>query len=79
MLGQQGVGDLRLDGVLVADDAVEQPLTRAQSANQIVAHLVADGARMVAGGLEFLERAGTGHRDDTPGAGDARPLGVGTR
>ena len=56
---------LRLDRVLVADDAREQRLAGAQARDHVVAQLVLHGPVAVAGGLELAQGAGAGHRGDS--------------
>ncbi len=42
------VGELRQDGVVVADDTFEQRLSRAKSGQQVAAHLLLDGLALMA-------------------------------
>ena len=53
--GEQGVHQAGDDGGVVADDAGKQLLTGAEHADQIVAHLVLDGLRPVAGRFQLAQ------------------------
>ena len=56
---EDGIDDLRLDGVLVADDAREEWGAGAKPGDQIGAQLLLDAAGTVAGGLELPKGSGT--------------------
>src|SRR4029079_9144683 len=49
------VDDLRHDGLLVADDALEERSPFTQPQDQVLAHLGLDGARLPAALLQFTE------------------------
>ena len=54
--GEQGVGELRHDRVLVADDAVEERLPGSQPGDDVVADLLLDRARLPPGGPQLADR-----------------------
>ena len=59
--GEQRVRELRHDGVLVTDDAVDERLAREQLAHRVGAELLLDRPRHPAAAAKFSESCGTGH------------------
>ena len=66
--GDQRVLELREDGVLVADHAVDELLALGDPRDRVGAHLFFDGPRNPAAGPELAEGSGTRHRA-TPSRG----------
>jgi hypothetical protein len=58
--GEDGVDDLGLDGVFIAGDAGEEGLAFAEALDEVVAELVFDRARGIAGVSERAEGNGGG-------------------
>ena len=65
--GEDGVLDLRDDGLFIADDAGEDVFARAHLANQVLAHLLLDGEHPVAALAELADGGGTGGRSGHAG------------
>ncbi len=60
MFGQDGVDDLRDDGIAVTDDAGEEVLITFKASNDVFAEFVLNGKRLVAAGFELAHGAGLG-------------------
>src|SRR5262249_59358552 len=58
---QDGVLHLRNDGVVVAEDAVEDRLPRLELADEVAPHLLLDADDLVTAGFELAEGAWSGH------------------
>ena len=63
--GEQGVLELRQDGVLVADHALDQRPALADPRQRVRAHLFLHGARDPAAGLELTQGSGTRHQGNS--------------
>src|SRR5262249_23675795 len=57
MSGEQRVLDLGDDGVVVADEPGQQPLTTGQTRERVATHLLAHGTHLITGCLQLAECA----------------------
>ena len=58
---EERVLELRQDGVVVADDAVDDGLALRDARHRVVAHLLLDGSRHPAACSQLAKGAGSGH------------------
>ena len=75
MAGEQRVLELRQDGVLVADHAVDERLARRDPGDGVGAHLFLDRARDPSTRPQLTERAGSAHGGERT-SGSRAPTGV---
>ena len=61
MAGEQRVRELRHDGVVVTDDAVDERLAGRERTHGVGADLFLDGTRLPTAGAQLSERCGTAH------------------
>ena len=75
--GEQRVGELRDDGVVVADHAVDERLALGEGARRVGADLVLDRSRHPTAGAQLSERGRTGHGAPCVRTGPAFPWAPG--
>ena len=77
MAGQEGVLQLREDGLLVAEHAVEQRLAGGDAGNRVGADLLLDRTRHPSGVTQLADRRGTGgHASNLPAVHPGHPAGA---
>ena len=73
--GEDGVLELREDGVLVAEHALDQRLPRPDAGDGVASHLLLDGNRGPAGLAQLADGGGTGRHGGQPIAAPTPPTG----